>query len=769
MIYLPTSREWIYFMNWLFIPLHISSMPNIVINEIIDWHLSSISLEKFSEILSVLKNKNIKSVSITGSDPLLHEEILKFTHLTHRVGFKTTICLPKNSTFCPIQVVKMVDCIELDWISILNATNQRDIIRNASSLGKDIILNISISYWEDYQWCFEYAKASWISKIRINPKNAKYWSTPEIQTNTREYGRMIYQLINSHSESFQFLLWCGISKDIFWKTEYEQICNTWIIHHGGCRDYPGEYTINSDWSIFKCNSLVDLYRGNWLNIDNFESDIDLYKSIEVDISEDICISHKPIPERPEKPYDRYPSFYEEDNRKHRAYLKWSKEHLEKKNSVALPKELIQGKSILDLWSCLWAMGQWALFYGASSYTGVEVQAEYAEKSRHLLSHHWDKVKIIQSSIEDFLKRNTEKYDIIVCLGVLYVFVDYYSILKELSEITLDHMILESFEPLLHMASYDISCVQFTERQGINLSTEASSLFWRGTKITPKGLEFIMEWFWFGSNDGVIRPTKIYQWIDGYRDTKAFGRWRYMMRFYRKWNQALSLSEKLIAGSRDITKEHSTCIEKTQWKFDERIATTFQYHAMRHIQDYIKVIDLCIYIIKKNKDIQSRILEFWSALWYTLDMLHKEWYTQSIWLEKSRPMLDNSLRKEHVHLWEHLTNKDGLFSVIISNWTLHFIKERREYLKSFFEHMEQGGILFITDKVTSSELAHDLYIDFKKMSGLTEDEIRAKTESLKWYIHPFDVTWYYKNTREIWFKSIDIIHATPAFVTFMIIK
>jgi tRNA (cmo5U34)-methyltransferase len=282
------------------------------------------------------------------------------------------------------------------------------------------------------------------------------------------------------------------------------------------------------------------------------------------------------------------------------------------------------------------------------------------------------------------------------------------------------------------------------------------------------MEFLLDEFWFCSNEWILRPEKIYQWIDGYRNKNSWW-WRYIMRFYNRWNKQLSLSEKLSQWKRDILKSYESKPSHPLWEFGEDVAHIFQDHAFKHIQDYNIVIELCIRIIKKYKPLNSKLLEFWSALWYTLNILIKEWYLHSRWIEKSEAMIQQSLHKEYVRLWDKILPEDWPFDVILSNWTLHFIEERRKHLELFYEHMEVWWFLFITDKIKSSNIANELYLDFKRNAWVSEQEIKEKTESLRWVLYPFDTSWYFTNIREIWFSSIDIIHATPAFVTFLIIK
>jgi len=56
----------------------------------------------------------------------------------------------------------------------------------------------------------------------------------------------------------------------------------------------------------------------------------------------------------EKAFDNYPEFYLWDNRKNRTSLQITKEQLENKHEILLPEWVVKNKTILDLWSCIWA-------------------------------------------------------------------------------------------------------------------------------------------------------------------------------------------------------------------------------------------------------------------------------------------------------------------------------------------------------------------------------------------------------------------------------
>ena len=148
-----------------------------------------------------------------------------------------------------------------------------------------------------------------------------------------------------------------------------------------------------------------------------------------------------------KPFDAAPEFIDLDNRTQRVRSPISKEQMHNKHEAALPPELVRGKRILDLGSCLGATGHWCLSHGASSYVGVEVQEEYVRLSRELLEkYHPGKYEIVHTGIEEWLNGKHDTFDVVVLFGVIYVFVDYYSILKKVCASCDQTLVIESLYP-----------------------------------------------------------------------------------------------------------------------------------------------------------------------------------------------------------------------------------------------------------------------------------------------------------------------------------
>ena len=207
----------------------------------------------------------------------------------------------------------------------------------------------------------------------------------------------------------------------------------------------------------------------------------------------------------------------------------------------------------------------------------------------------------------------------------------------------------------------------------------------------------------------------------------------------------------------------------KWEFDEAIAKDFQKIALTEIPHYKEVIRKCLQIWLKYYDKDAKILDVWSALGFTLHAFNKAWFKNTYWVESSKSMIEQSY-KETTLIHDDVFPKDyGKFDLIMANWTLHFIKEREAYLRDIFHWLSDGWMFILTEKVASSHKIHELYHDFKRGNGLTEEHILKKQKALEWVLVTHPVEWYLNLLRSIGFTSVDIIDAHYSFVTMVAMK
>lgn len=217
-------------------------------------------------------------------------------------------------------------------------------------------------------------------------------------------------------------------------------------------------------------------------------------------------------------FDNYPEFIESDNRSKRIDSQVTSESMSKRCEAFLPKDLIQGKTILDLGCCVGAMGHWCLSNGASHYTGVEAQAQYSDLANHLLSKHHQQTQfqIDNIGITSFLLLKTLQYkwyDVVICLGVIYAFVDPIKVIHDLTRMG-NVIVIDAMFPVFDYGNNKI--VELIDSQKINTVHQDNAGFTgAGSRITPSALEFLMQLDGFTGNR--IFPDQIYDAHDPYND------------------------------------------------------------------------------------------------------------------------------------------------------------------------------------------------------------------------------------------------------------
>jgi len=460
------------------------------------------------------------------------------------------------------------------------------------------------------------------------------------------------------------------------------------------------------------------------------------------------------------PFDENPEFYESDNRKYRIKNPVTNEVLSKKHRAIFSSYNLKGKTVLDLGSCLGASGKWALFYGAESYTGVEVQNEYAEKSRKYLTRYGDKANIICGSIEEFLKNSKNEYNVVLLLGVLHVFVNFYEILKLASSICTDILIIENLYPCLNG-----NIVEFSSDQKINLATDKhESMEGIGIRMSLGSLDIIL------ATCGFLRDVNInVEPILGSKDVynnQEFSESRYIVRYKRGDFSSTTLSEDLASNRQG--KKTPWKQEEKPWVFDDTVVDNFHNIALNNIQNYQSVVDKCVQIATKICDFDSKIIDFGSALGYTLKKLNHAGFNRLYGVDASESMVNKSWKNNTtmiIHSNEFPV-KEAPFHMVIANWVLHFISERASYITDIYDSLEVGGVFILSEKVSGSEMAKDLYYDFKRLNNISEEEINMKETALKGILTTKPIGWYFNVLERTGFKNIEVVDASFSFITFM---
>ncbi|MEY3219620.1 MAG: carboxy-S-adenosyl-L-methionine synthase CmoA [Pseudomonadota bacterium] len=208
-----------------------------------------------------------------------------------------------------------------------------------------------------------------------------------------------------------------------------------------------------------------------------------------------------------------------------------------------------------------------------------------------------------------------------------------------------------------------------------------------------------------------------------------------------------------------------------WVFDETVASRFTREAEQHIPNYWEVIQLTVSLIEKSFQKQATILEIGCATGNTLAYLVSRHFDNLFGCDSSAAMLTKArdfLQNNQVILIESdcYPSNVPLFEVVICNWTMHFIKQREEYLKAIFNGLVSGGLFIMTEKTVQSNGVKMLYYDFKLKQGLTLDQIEQKEQHLLGVLIPQTVEQNISMLRKTGFINVEILNAAFGFVTFL---
>ena len=204
----------------------------------------------------------------------------------------------------------------------------------------------------------------------------------------------------------------------------------------------------------------------------------------------------------------------------------------------------------------------------------------------------------------------------------------------------------------------------------------------------------------------------------------------------------------------------------KWQFDKTAAENFAAIARREIPDYQRVIDLSIRVIQRLAIPNPKIIDVGSAIGTTLHALHAAGFTHLYGVDSSAEMLARSFDQATLIHSEQFPVAQGPFDVVIANWVLHFIKDRESYLKAIRDSLRPNGVLILTEKVSGSALANELYYDFKRSNGMTEQQIEEKKQRLAGVLTTYPLNWYLEKLTSVGFRRVEVINAHPVFVTLL---
>ena len=204
-----------------------------------------------------------------------------------------------------------------------------------------------------------------------------------------------------------------------------------------------------------------------------------------------------------------------------------------------------------------------------------------------------------------------------------------------------------------------------------------------------------------------------------------------------------------------------------WTFDQAVAKTFVRHAQQHIPNYDtvinKTVDACKYLLSS----EASIIDVGCATGNTLNHLRQQGFTNLTGIDSSQSMLDQCQVSNRLICGTQFPNEK--FDAVLCNWTLHFIKEKTDYLQQIYAGLNDQGFLILSEKTSLDPLPIHFYHLHKSRLGVSDADIKHKQQSIQNIMFIDQPNWYLKTLSQVGFSKVYIIDAHWCFTTFLCLK
>ena len=222
-----------------------------------------------------------------------------------------------------------------------------------------------------------------------------------------------------------------------------------------------------------------------------------------------------------------------------------------------------------------------------------------------------------------------------------------------------------------------------------------------------------------------------------------------------------------------------------WEFTSEVAEHFDTHVRKSIPLYNEVqrmtVDMSEWFVHNG----STVYDIGSSTGETIFHLQKKHASKEkvrfIGIDNSEMMVKQARKKVPANNVQFLhqdivQTKFEEADLVISLFTLQFLgmPERMKVLQGIYRCLRNGGALIMAEKILAEEGQYDemwveLYWDFKKGQGLTDDEILQKARSLRGVLRPLTLTENINLLRTTGFNSLDVFYKWYNFAGILAIK
>lgn len=217
---------------------------------------------------------------------------------------------------------------------------------------------------------------------------------------------------------------------------------------------------------------------------------------------------------------------------------------------------------------------------------------------------------------------------------------------------------------------------------------------------------------------------------------------------------------------------STAARASDFTFNQQVAEVFDDMLARSVPFYLEQQSMIGELAKKFFIKGTNIYDLGCATGTTLINLAKDPGKEAkrlIGYDNSLPMIEKAREKIKQRglsdkieiLFQDLNEKVPLenASLITTCWTLQFVRplQRENFLKDIYDGLVKDGALIITEKILTNNtdmnrLFIELYYEFKRRNGYSDEEIMRKREALENVLIPYRIDENMELFRRCGFKA-----------------
>lgn len=222
-------------------------------------------------------------------------------------------------------------------------------------------------------------------------------------------------------------------------------------------------------------------------------------------------------------------------------------------------------------------------------------------------------------------------------------------------------------------------------------------------------------------------------------------------------------------------------------FNEEVVRVFDNMVSRSVPLYHEVLACAVHWARAYVQPNTQVVDIGCSTGTFLELLGRflKQPTPLVGIDNSQAMLEKAQQKlaqiQHIHPVELIcANAEEVAiansSVVVMNYTLQFlpVQQRQKLLRSIYQGLVPGGLLFLSEKVKSPspQLQETItlhYEAFKTRNGYAHTEIERKKEALENVLVPLTEIQQRQMLEESGFKQLDTVIKLHNFVSIVALK